>query len=86
MLTTVDNPYNPFEEFTKWFLFDIEKGYFTCEHLARIVNITSDMSQKEIDEEENRAIDQIIEDDFLGIYIRVFENDETETTEPSNDT
>jgi len=27
MLTTFDNPYNPFDEFTSWFMFDEEKGY-----------------------------------------------------------
>ena len=27
MLTTVDNPFDPFEQFTSWFMFDEEKGY-----------------------------------------------------------
>lgn len=25
MLTTVDNPFDPFEQFTSWFMFDEEK-------------------------------------------------------------
>lgn len=29
-ITTFDNPYNPFEQFSNWFLFDVEKGYNTC--------------------------------------------------------
>lgn len=24
-LTTFDNPFDPFEQFTQWFLFDVEK-------------------------------------------------------------
>ena len=75
MLTTVDNPYNPFDQFTSWLMFDKEKGYDSCEYLARVVNLTEDMTQKEIDEEEHRAIDQIIANDFLGIYKRVYETD-----------
>lgn len=88
MLTTIDNPYDPFEQFTLWYLFDKEKGYNTCERLARLANITSDMSQKEIDEETNRAMDKLIEIDFLNIFKRVSrnnnnnsENDTVETDE-----
>lgn len=88
MLTTIDNPYNPFEQFTLWYLFDKEKGYNTCERLARLANITSDMSQKEIDEETNRAMDKLIEIDFLNIFKRISrnsnnnsENDTVETAE-----
>lgn len=71
MLTTVDNPYDPFEQFTSWLMFDKEKGYDTCEKLGRIVQITDEMTQKEIDDEIDRAIDVIIANDFLNIYKRV---------------
>lgn len=74
MLTTIDNPYNPFENIEQWRLFDIEKGYFTCEHLARLANITDDMSQKEIDDECVRAMDRIVFDDPLNIYKKVTES------------
>ena len=26
-LTTFDNPFDPFEQFNSWFMFDCEKGY-----------------------------------------------------------
>ena len=71
MLTTIDNPFNPFEQFTSWFLFDIEHGYNTCSRLARIAKFSDDFTQKEIDEENERAIDEIIENDFLNIYKKV---------------
>ena len=71
MLTTFDNPYDPFEQFTLWHLFDIEKGYKTCERLARVAKLTDDMSQQEEADENERAIDQIIEYDFLNIYKKV---------------
>lgn len=71
MLTTFDNPFDPFEQFTSWFLFDTEKGYNTCGRLARIVKLSDDMTEKEIDEENERAIDEIIKYDFMNIYKKV---------------
>lgn len=74
MLTTFDNPFDPFEDFTSWFMFDIEKGYNTCGYVARIANTPDDLSQKEVDEEIERAIDEIIRYDFLNIYKKVKRN------------
>ena len=74
MLTTFDNPYNPFADFTSWFMFDIEKGYNTCSYLGRIVNLSDDLCQKEVDEEVERAIDEIIFYDFRNIYKKVYKN------------
>lgn len=71
MLTTFDNPFDPFEQFVAWFLFDVEKGYNTCSYLARIVQLSDDLSQKETDDEIERAIDDIIKNDFLNIYKKV---------------
>lgn len=76
MLTTFDNPFNPFDDFTSWFLYDVEQGYNTCSKLDRIANITSDMTQKEYDEETERAIDEIIMHDFLNIYRKVTKDTE----------
>ena len=70
-LTTFDNPFDPFDQFDQWFLFDVEKGYNTCSHLARIAKVTDEMSQVEKDLEEERAIDTIIEHDFMNIYKKV---------------
>ena len=71
MLTTIDNPFDPFEQFTSWFLFDVEKGYNTCSYLARIVKLADDFTQKETDEEIERAIDEIVAINPLGIYKKV---------------
>lgn len=83
MLTTIDNPYNPFEQFDLWLLFDKEKGYNTCEYLARIVNLTNDMSEKEIEVATDRAIDEIIVNDPFGIYKRVTSEDIIKVEEPT---
>ena len=71
MLTTVDNPFDPFEQFDEWLMFDIEKGYNTCGMLDRMSDVTNDLSQKEVDREIEKAIDEIIKCDFLDIYKKV---------------
>lgn len=75
MLTTVDNPFDPFEQFTSWWLFDIEKGYNSCSRLMRIANLSDDMSSKEEEEEIERAIDEIVKYDFLDVYKKVKKED-----------
>ena len=75
MLTTIDNPFDPFEQFTSWFLFDVEKGYNTCAKLARIAKLSDENTDQENDAETERAMDEIIKYDFLNIYKKVTNND-----------
>lgn len=74
-ITTVDNPFNPFDDFASWYLFDNEKGYYTSSKLARLTEISDDMTEKEEMEEIERAIDRLIELDPLDIYIKVVRED-----------
>ena len=71
MLTTIDNPYDPFDNFKAWYLFDVQKGYNCCSYLARIAKTSDEMTEKENDEEIERAIDEIIQHDFMNVYIKV---------------
>ncbi len=68
MLTTVDNPFNPFDNFSSWFLFDIEKGYNSCSYLGRIARTSDQLSDEENANEIERAIDEIVKYDFRNIY------------------
>ena len=71
MLTTIDNPFDPFDNFKAWFLFDVQKGYNSCSYLARIARTSDEMTDQENDEEIERAIDEIIEYDFMNVYVKV---------------
>ena len=73
MLTTLDNPFDPFNEFASWYMFDCEKGHNTSSRLARIANIDAEMSQKEVDDEMDRAMDLIVKYDLEDKYIKVQE-------------
>ena len=63
--------------------FDKEKGYDSSERLMRIANISDDMTQKEVDEEIERAIDEIIKYDFMNIYVKVKKELKQTDTEPA---
>ena len=80
MLTTFDNPYDPFTQFDLWFLFDVEKGYNSCSKLARIAKISDDLTEQETNEEIERAIDEIIKYDFTNTYKKVKINIDTGKT------
>lgn len=72
-LTTYDNPFSPFNEFRKWLLFDLEKGYRTMERLARFAKTSDELSDFENNLELEQAIDDLIRLDFLGIYKKVYD-------------
>lgn len=60
MVTTYDNPFNPFTQFDRWFKEDMMLGHDTCGTLARLAN-TSEIFSDEVNETETlRAIDEMI--------------------------
>lgn len=77
-LTTFDNPYDPFDNTTEWFLFDVEKGYNSCAYLARIAKTSESLSDEENNCEIERAIDEIIKYDFMNIYKKVKRTNKTD--------
>lgn len=79
-LTTIDNPYDPFAQFDAWYQFDEGKGYHSCAYLARIAHTSDQLSGAENDAEVERAIDDIIKYNPLGIYKKVKAKEKSETS------
>ena len=71
MLTTIDNPYDPFNQFDSWYMFDLDKGYGSCSYLARIAKTSDQLTDEENALEVERAIDEIIRLDFMNVYKKV---------------
>ena len=71
MLTTVDNPFNPFIDYDKWNAYDEAQGYYTSNFLARVVVTSSEISEADQDLAIENAIDEILKENVLGIYRKV---------------
>lgn len=71
MLTTIDNPFNPFDDYMSWLSFDNEHDYNSAGKLMRVAQLTDEMTSIEEEKEKERAIDSIIKHDFLNIYQKV---------------
>lgn len=74
MLSTIDNPFDPFDEFDSWYRFDTDKGYNSCSYLDRIARTSDQLSDFENETEIERAIDEIIKYDFMNVYTKITQN------------
>lgn len=70
-ITTIDNPFDPLDEFDDWLAYDNSKGYGTCAYLDRVARTSEALPEETNDAEIERAIDEIIENDFMNIYKKV---------------
>ena len=77
MLSTIDNPWNPFKNFDEWLQFDLSHSYNTLAYVARIAKTDSEMDDKTYSDQVNKAIDDILKYNPLPIYIRVSEETDT---------
>lgn len=74
MLTTFDNPFNPFTEFDIWWKTDLSLGHDCCGLLARTAN-TSEIFSDEVNEKSvNEAMIEICKNEPM-IYKMVTEDD-----------
>lgn len=76
MLTTIDNPFDPFEQFDEWMAFDVARGYNTCAYLARIAKTSDELSPQDEDLAIDKAMDEIVALNILGIYRKVYKDEE----------
>ena len=73
LLTTVDNPFNPFTHFDEWKRWDEDHGYYTCGLLAREAKLSDELSDVDQALEINRAINFIVKENVSGMHRKIFE-------------
>ena len=71
MVTTLDNPINPFTNFEEWLSTDIALGYNTCGVLARLAKVSEELSDTLNEEEIDSAMNEMTNGIFKGIFVKV---------------
>jgi len=75
MLTTDDNPHNPFDDFHAWWLYDELHGYHSCGLLARYTFTSTELPQWMQDEARHEAIDQVLAQAVHANFKKVSQKD-----------
>jgi hypothetical protein len=71
MLTTVDNPFDPFTQFDEWLTFDTTAGYNSSGMLDRVARVSSEMSEPDQALAIQEAIDEIVKENASGMWRKV---------------
>lgn len=71
MLTTVDNPWNPFTQFPEWFAWDDGHGYNSSGLLARVLVTSNELSDADQAFALNSAIDEVVRENVTGLFRKV---------------
>lgn len=71
MITTSDNPFDPFNEFDQWFNWDTVQGYNTSSLLDRVLITSDQLSDADQEADREVAIDRLIELNPNGLLIKV---------------
>lgn len=75
MLTTVDNPFDPFTQWDEWFAWDASAGYHTSGLLARVARLSSELSEGDQHVALQQAIDECVDMNVLGVLTKVKRGD-----------
>lgn len=73
MLTTVDNPFDPWTQWDEWFAYDMNSGYNTPGLLARVARSSSELSDADQHHAIQSAIEEIVRENLSGVHRKVSE-------------
>lgn len=78
MLTTVDNPFDPFTQWDEWFVYDRRLGYDTPGLLARVVMSSDELSDTDQDRAIQEGIDEVVKYNVSGVHTKVSRRSSTQ--------
>lgn len=71
MLTTVDNPHSPFDDYSAWYAYDLAAGYHSGDYLARLVISSDELSEADLQLAIESTIDEIVRENINGVFRKV---------------
>lgn len=71
MLSTIDNPWNPFTHYDEWYAEDARLGYNTPSLLARVTVSSNELSEYDQELDIVRAINEIVTENLSGMHRKV---------------
>lgn len=75
LLTTVDNPHSPFDNFEAWYVFDTNHEYGTLSLLARVAVYSTELSDADQELAIDQAMDEIVRENVSGMHKKVTKED-----------
>lgn len=71
MLSTSDNPFNPYTDYESWYQYDVQVGHNTCAYLARVAETAEDLPEELNNQTVYEAMLEIVKYNINGLYILV---------------
>lgn len=78
MLTTVNNPFNPFNDFDSWLNFDYKNGIDCCGTLARVAKTSNALSDELNEVEIEAAMDSLV-DSMPTVFVKLHKSNADQT-------
>jgi hypothetical protein len=85
LLTTVDNPFDPFTQWDEWYAWDMSAGYNTPGLLARVALTSDEISDADYILAIQAAMDEIVRENISGMHMMVQRGELTTTTAPADE-
>lgn len=71
LITTTDNPFDPFTDFDKWIRYDKDKGYNTWSLVCRLAKLSDELSDDEFYDEVSAACEEIAYFNLSGKHKKI---------------
>lgn len=73
VITTIDNPWNPFTHFLQWYKWDEHHHYNTVRWLDLYTFTSNDLSDEQVDADVTDAQNKLLARNPFGLHVKVYD-------------